>query len=190
MCLYILCLLYRAAVYFVCNHGGELYKLLDGELFGPLGHDVLSEKVRRGHGLRCEELAQRDAQHLAALAENRLHHTFEEHFVATEIIYVVACHAYHGTLDLWWRVEDALVDGEEILHVVPRLYHHAEDAVSFVARCRGDTLSHLALNHPRAAGNEIFIVEHLEEDLGRDVVGIVAGKHKLFAAEDLVQIHA
>ena len=124
------------------------------------------------------------------MAENRLHHTFEEHFVATEIIYVVACHAYHGTLDLWWWVEDALVDGEEILHVVPRLYHHAEDAVSLVARCGGDALSHLTLDHTRAAGDEILVVEHLEEDLGRDVVGIVAGKHKLFATEDLVQIHA
>ena len=35
----------------------------------------------------------------------------------------------------------------------------------------------------------MLIVEHLEEDLRGDVVGIVAGKHKLIAIEDVVQVH-
>jgi len=45
------------------------------------------------------------------------------------------------------------------------------------------------LDHTRTTGNEILIVEHLEEDLRGDVVWIVARQHELLSVEHLVQIH-
>ena len=45
------------------------------------------------------------------------------------------------------------------------------------------------LNHTRTTGNEVAIVEHLEEYLRRDVVRIVARQHKLLTTKHLVQVH-
>ena len=58
-----------------------------------------------------------------------------------------------------------LVDGEQIFYIIPRLYEHRQDAVGLVARLRRHAQRHLTLNHARAAGYEILIIEHLEEDL-------------------------
>ena len=45
------------------------------------------------------------------------------------------------------------------------------------------------LDHSRTTGNQVFIIEHLEEYLRGNIVRIVARQHKLLSVEDLVQVH-
>ena len=46
--------------------------------------------------------------------------------------------------------------------------------VVLIAWRRGQTLGDLALEHAGAAGDALAVVEHAEEDLRGDVVGVVA----------------
>ena len=143
-----------------------------------------------GDGVGAEQLAQGDAQHLTALVEDGLHDAAEELLVAAEGVDVVARHADDGRLYLGGRVEDGGLDGEEVLDIVPRLDEHGEDAVDLRTGLGGHAQRHLVLNHSRTAGDEVAVVEHLEEDLRRDVVGVVAREHELAAAEELAEVHA
>ena len=124
------------------------------------------------------------------MTEGDLHHAAEEPFVASQFGDVVARKPYHGTLHLWRRVEHRWLYGEEVLHVVPCLHQHRQYAILLVTRLGGHAKSHLVLYHARAAGDEVAIVEHLEEYLRRDVVGVVACKHELPPSEHLVEVHA
>ena len=45
------------------------------------------------------------------------------------------------------------------------------------------------LNHTSATRDKVLIVEHLEEYLRRDVVGVVAGKHEGLPVEDGMEVH-
>ena len=81
---------------FLCHHVGQLHELLYGQLFGALCHDFLS--IELGCGRTAEYLAERHAQHLAALIEDGLHHALEEALVTSEVCHLVAGHAYDGTL--------------------------------------------------------------------------------------------
>ena len=45
------------------------------------------------------------------------------------------------------------------------------------------------LNHTSTAGNEVLVVEHLEEDLRGDVIWIVARQDERLPVEDLSEIH-
>ena len=81
-----------------------------------------------------------------------------------------------------------LVDGEQILDIVPSLKQHREYAVGLAAWRGGDALSHLALEHAAAAHHLIFVVEHLKQDLRRDVVGVVADDHKLLLSGHLGEV--
>jgi len=182
---------------------GEGHKLRDGELFGTQGEEPYSQLLSSregsgslkgllegGDGVGAEQLAQGDAQHLTALVEDGLHDAAEELLVAAEGVDVVARHADDGRLHLGWRVEDGGLDGEEILDIVPRLDEHGEDAVGLRTGLGGHAQRHLMLDHSRTAGDEVAVVEHLEEDLRRDVVGVVAREHELAAAEELAEVHA
>ena len=91
---------------FVVDHVGEFHELGDGELLGPTGHDIMLEEGWTGRMLTVEDLAQGDAQHLAALVEGGLHHAAEELLVATEAANSVARHADDGTLHLGRGIED------------------------------------------------------------------------------------
>ena len=165
---------------------GELNKLLDAELLGAQG-EVGREG---GNGVGGQELAQGHAQHLATLVERGLDDAPEQLLAAPERGHAVAGHADNCRLHLWRRVEDRGFDREEVFHVVPRLDEHREDAVGLGARLCNHALGHLALDHARAAGDEVAVVEHLEEYLRGDVVGVVAGEHELPSAEKVVQVHA
>lgn len=81
-----------------------------------------------------EYLAKGDAEHLAALIEDGLHDTAEELFVAAKVGHVITRHPNDGTLHLWRRIEDTWLNGEEILHVIPSLNQHREDAILLIAR--------------------------------------------------------
>ena len=168
---------------------GQLDQLGDAELLGPLGHDVALEEAVLG-ALALEQLAQADAQHLAPLVEDGLDQPLEQPLVAAQLLDAVARHADHGTLDLGGRIEDGLIDGEEILHVVPRLGEDGEDAVGLGARRGRHAEGHLALDHTRAAGNQLLVVEHLEKDLRGDVVGIVAREDEGAPVEEGREVHA
>ena len=110
-------------------------------------------------------------------------------FVASQIPGIVAGHADDGAFHLGRRVEDVFVDGEKIFNVVPRLYQHTQYAVSLAAGAGGDAFGHFFLYHACTAGDEVFVVEHLEEDLARYVVGIVAGQHEGVSVEHAPQVH-
>ena len=58
-----------------------------------------------------------------------------------------------------------LVDGEEILHIVPGLKQDTQDTIVLVARRGSEALSYLPLEHACTAGDALPIVEHSEEDL-------------------------
>ena len=45
------------------------------------------------------------------------------------------------------------------------------------------------LDHTRTTGNEVFVVEHLEEDLRGDVVGIITCQDERLSVEDIMEIH-
>ena len=154
------------------------------------GSGGLKGLLEGGDGVGTEQLAQGDAQHLTALVEDGLHDAAEELLVAAEGVDVVARHADDGRLYLGWRVEDGGLDGEEVLDIVPRLDEHGEDAVGLRTGLGGHAQRHLVLNHSCTAGDEVAVVEHLEEDLRRDVVGVVAREHELAAAEELAEVHA
>ena len=131
-----------------------------------------------------------DAQHLTALTEDGLYDTTEQLFVAAQIGDLIARHADDGTLHLGRGIEDGGFDGEQVLDMIPRLDEDREDAILFVARLRGHAQGYLVLDHARAAGDEIFVVEHLEEDLRGDVVGVVARQYERLTIKHLVEVHA
>ena len=135
-------------------------------------------------------MAQGDTKHLATLVEDGLHDTTEELFVAAEIGHIISRHADNSRLHLGWRVEDRGFNGEKVLDIVPRLDEDREDARGLRARLSSHAQGHLTLNHARTAGDEVAVVEHFEEDLRRDVVGIVASKDKLATSKKFAKIHA
>ena len=136
-----------------------------------------------------QQLLEGDSQHLAALAEDRLDDTLEQLFITAQVGHFVARHADDGTLHLWRRIEDAGLDGKEILHIVPRLDEDRKDAVLLVAGLGSHADGHLMLYHTRTAGYQVLVVEHLEENLRRDVIRIITRQHKRLTAEDLGKVH-
>jgi hypothetical protein len=178
----------RGGVGFI-HHVRQLNKLRHGELLRPAGHHGLLEEAG-GNVAAGQERTQTDAEHLAALVEDGLDDAAEELFVTAQRGHAVARHADDGALDLGRRIEDIFVDGEEIFHVVPCLNEHAQYAVGLAPRRRGHAQGDLALDHARTAGYEVFVIYHLEEYLGRNVVGVVARQDKLAAAEKAGEIHA
>ena len=124
------------------------------------------------------------------MVEHRLHHPAEQLLVAAKILYLVACHAYHRALHLGWRIKHILINREQIFHIIPRLDEHAENAVGLGTRLSLHALCHLTLNHTRAARNQILVINHLEEYLRRDIVGVIAGQHERLTVEELMEVHA
>ena len=82
-------------------------------MFGALGEeglvDVLDGEVGRTEGV---------AQGFSPLVEAGLYHLYEELLVTFQGCYVVAREPDDGRFDLGRRVEDMLVDGEEVFDVV------------------------------------------------------------------------
>ena len=81
-----------------------------------------------------QHLLKGDAQHLTALAEDRLNDALEQLFVATQVSYFIARHTDNGTLNLGWWIENTRFNGEEILDMIPSLNQHGEDAILLIAR--------------------------------------------------------
>ena len=135
-------------------------------------------------------MAQGDTKHLATLVEDGLHDTTEELFIAAEIGHIISRHADNSRLHLGWRVEYRGFNGEEVLNIVQRLDKDREDAIGLRTRLGSHAQGHFSLNHARTARNEVAVVEHFEEDLRRDVVGIVTSKDKLATAKKFAEIHA
>ena len=79
-----------------------------------------------------------------------------------------------------------LIDGEEVLHIIPRLQEDAQDAVVLVAWRGRQTLGDLTLEHAGAAGDALAVVKHAEEDLRGDVVGVVADEGEGGIAREVV----
>ena len=140
--------------------------------------------------LRIEDLTERNAQHFPALVEGGFHDALEEFFVAAEVGDGASRQADDGGLDFWRRIEHGGFDREKVFDIVPRLHQHGEDAVGFRAGLGGHAEGDFVLNHAGAAGNQIAVVEHFEENLRGNVVGIVAREHEGATAEDFVEVHA
>ena len=124
--------------------------------------------------LRIEDLTERHAQHFPTLIESGFHNTLEKFFVTTEFGDGISRQSDDGGLHLWRRIEYGGLYREKVFDVVPRLHEHGEDAVSLRAGLGGHAKGDFVLNHARAAGDEVAVVEHFEENLRGNVVGIVA----------------
>ena len=179
-----------ACAQLLLHHIGEHDELADGELLGAPREHGLREKRAALSVATDEQRAQRHTQHLATLVEHSLHHTAEQQLVAIETTRLIARKTHHRALHLGRRVEHTGLDGEQIVDTVPRLHKHRQNAVGLTAGRRGQTLRHLALDHARAAGDEVAVVEQLEENLRRDVVRVVAREHKRLSAEHRAEVHA
>ena len=138
----------------------------------------------------CEQRAYVVAQGLSALVEGGLHHPAEERLLAGQGRHTVSCQADDGTLHLWWRTEHVLVHREQVLDVIPCLQQHAQYAIGAASRCCSHAQCHLALYHARTARYQVAVLQHAEEYLAGDVVGIVACQHKRLPAENPVEGHA
>ena len=123
------------------------------------------------------------------MVEGGLDNTTKELFITAKVRYIVAGHADNGTLHLGRWIKHARFDGEKILHLIPSLDENGEDAILLMTRLRGHAQGHLMLNHTSTAGNEVLVVEHLEEDLRGDVIWIVARQDERLPVEDLSEIH-
>ena len=166
-------------VQFFLHAVGEVHEVAYGELLRAFGKDG----VAVAFPFFSHDLAQGVAQGFPPLVESGFYDAFEKCFVAAEVGDVVACHADDGAFHLGWRVEHVFMHGEEVFHVVPSLDKHAEDAICLAAGRGGDAFGHFFLYHAGAAGDEVLVVEHLEEDLAGYVVGVVAGKDERGALE-------
>ena len=136
--------------------------------------------------LGVENLTERDAEHLPALVESCFHDALKKFFVTTEFGDGVSRQSDDGGLHLWRRIENGGFDREKVLDVVPRLHQHGEDAVGLRAGLGGHAEGDFVLNHARAAGDEVAVVEHFEENLRGNVVGIIARENEFLPAENLV----
>ena len=168
---------------------GEFNKFGDGKLLRTARHHLVFEELRRGGMITTENLTEGDTEHLSALVEDRLNHTTKQPFVTAQIRHLIACHPDNSTLHLGRRIEHVWFDGEEIFDIVPGLNQDRQDTILFVAWLRGHTKGHFMLDHTRTTGDEILVVEHLEEYLRGDVIRIVSCQHKLLSIENLPQVH-
>ena len=136
--------------------------------------------------LRIENLAERHAQHFPTLVESGFHDALEKFFVTTEFGDGISRESDDGGLNLRRRIENGGLDREKVFDIVPRLHEHGEDAVSLRAGLGGHAEGDFVLNHARAAGDEVAVVEHFEENLRGNVVGIVAREDEFPPVENLV----
>ena len=130
---------------------------------------------------------QRVVQRFAPLVEGRLHHAEEQGLVTGQPVHGVALHADDGAPHLGRRDERFGLHVHQVFHGIPGLGQHAGDPVHFAARPGGDAVGHLLLEHAHHLGAAIAVVQHLEHDLGADVVREVADDGEGFH-ETLVQV--
>lgn len=175
----------------VGNTIGEIDELFDGELLGAEVEEGVGEErgVVGSGGELGEKRTDVVPEGLAALVEGGLHDLLEQVGVAVELLGVVAHEPDDGRAYLGWRVEDGGFDGEKVLGSVPRLNEYAENAIGFGAWPGTDTVGDFFLNHARATGDEVAVVEHLEEYLTANIVGIVAGENEGVSLEGTVEVH-
>ena len=113
----------------------------------------------------AENLLHAVAHHLATHGEHGLDDAAEESLITSQSVFHVARQANDCTLHFRRRIEHILVDGEEILHIIPSLNEHTQHTIGLAAWLGSHTLCHLLLNHACATGNEVFVLHHLAEYL-------------------------
>ena len=160
------------------------YEILYGEAFGA----ERQQRVFAEGGGGGKEPREGVAEGLAALAEGCLHHSLEELGIAPQICARVAGEAKHSAHHLRRGIEHSRGDIEEIFAVIPCLQKHGEYAVDLRARLGAYALRHLLLEHAGHYRDLLPVVEHLEEYLRGDVVGIVAYQREL-SGEELLEVH-
>ena len=80
-------------------------------------------------------------------------------------------------------------DSEQIFHFIPCLYQYAKDTVCLAARSGCNTFGYLFLNHSRATGDDIFVVQHLEKDLAGNIIRVITSQYERLPVEQPVKIH-
>lgn len=148
----------------------------------------LGEETMLGTSEVTKDRTKRVANHLTALAKRGLNDLNEERLIAAQMLGCVACKADDSRLDLRGRIEDLLTNGEEILNVVPRLQQNAQDAILARTGRLGDTDGHLALDHTHTLGDDIAVLDNLEENLRRNIIREIADNAYL-VAKSLAQVH-
>ena len=76
---------------------------------------------------------------------------------------------------------------EEVFHFVPGLDQYAQNTIRLASWTGCDTLCHFFLYHPGTAWNQILIIQHLEENLARYVIRVVACQYKRLSFENVFQ---
>ena len=148
---------------------GDCDKVGYGELLGPLGQEAVGDG-REVHS----ELFEGIAEGFAPLVEAYLDHLGEKGLIAGKGGHLVAAQADDGRFDLGRRIEDMLVDGEEVFDIVEGRQQDTEDAVGLAAGLGGHALGHLLLEHAHHLGNLVAVFVDLEENLRRDIVREIA----------------
>ena len=102
----------------------KLHELLNAQLLWTLCHQLMLEELWPCYDVTVEYLPERYSEHLPTLVEGGLHYPLEKSIITSEIRYLVARHADNRTLNLWRWVEHMLINGKEILCIIPSLYQH------------------------------------------------------------------
>ena len=123
------------------------------------------------------------------MVEGGLHHLFEQFFVASQFLGIIAGHADDGAFHFWGRVENMFADGKEIFYFIPCLYQYAQDAVGFAARSGSDTFGYFFLYHSGTARDDVLVFQHLEKYLAGDVVRVITGQYERLSVEQPVKVH-
>ena len=72
----------------------------------------------------------------------------------------------------------------KIFYIIISLEQHGENAIRFLARFGGQAFRYFFLDHTRANGDTVFVVQHLKEDLRGDIIRIIADDIKFAFGHD------
>ena len=174
----------------------KVNKFSHTELFGAARQQGLSQKlcmIRSSPFAALVEFGQqrldRATHHFTSLIESGFHHAAQQILVAAGVFHLVARHAHHRASHLGRRIEYPRFNRKQVVDLVIQLHQHTQYAVGLASRRSRQTLSHLFLNHARAARNEVAVIEHFKENLATDVVRIIARQNERPSLESMLQMH-
>ena len=108
------------------------------------------------------------------MSEGGFYDRLEQFFIAPEILPSVPAEPDHGGLDLGRRGKGAGSDRKEIFDIVPCLKQDGKDSIGFRPGLFRDPFGDFFLDHADHLRDPVLVVEDLEENLGRDVIGEIA----------------
>jgi hypothetical protein len=127
----------------------------------------------------AEEGLKRVAEGFASLVKGGFDYGQKAGFAAWELRSGVAHGADYSAFDARRRVKYGFVDCEEVLHVVPGLEDYAQYASRSASGRSRKAHGYFPLKHSAAAWNPVAELDEAKENLGGNVIRIVADNAKL-----------